>query len=230
MQNGTCRVYYAHWAAQFMDALMFWGPEHALAEISEWDDDVEDFLDPNEAPWLDNVWAEGGCCIDLDARHLILYGGEDIECDLLWLDTYLRLLPYTWQGRTIEWSWGELAQIARYVGVTGQKLNEIDCGHMRGVPSDYDHYVNRFLSVTHKHQSNSTAISIQRDDTILTAFTNETSPEVLLGLESDIERIVAKLSPKQLEYDDDEFLMGALHLDYDARDLAVAHLVQQLRY
>ena len=104
VQNGTCRVYYAHWAAQFMDALMFWGPEHALAEISRWNDDVEEFLDPNDAPWLDNVWAEGGCCIDLDTRHLILYGGEDIECDLLWLETYLRLLPYTWQGWTIEWS------------------------------------------------------------------------------------------------------------------------------
>ena len=83
MQNGTCRIHYAHWAAQLMDALMFWGPEHALAEISEWEDDVEELLDPNDAPWLDNVWAEGGCCIDLDARHLILYGGEDIECDLL---------------------------------------------------------------------------------------------------------------------------------------------------
>lgn len=23
MQNGTCRIYYARWTAQFMDALMF---------------------------------------------------------------------------------------------------------------------------------------------------------------------------------------------------------------
>ena len=219
MQNGTCRVYYAHWAAQFMDALMFWGPEHALVEIAKWNDDVEEFLDPNNAAWLDNVWAEGGCCIDLDTRHLILYGGGDIECDLLWLETYLRLLPYTWQGWTIEWSWGELAQIARYVGVTGQKLDEIDCCYRCEVPNDHDCYINRFLSTMHEQQSACTTLSIQRDGAILTAFTDETSPEVLLGLEGDIERIIAKLSPKRLEYNDKEFLMGALHLDYDTHEI-----------
>lgn len=219
MQNGTCRVYYAHWAAQFMDALVFWGPERALAEIAKWDDDVEELLDPNDAAWLDNVWAEGGCCIDLDTRHLILYGGEDIECDLLWLETYLRLLPYTWRGWTIEWSWGELAQIARYVGVTGQKLDEIDCGYRCEVPSDHDRYIDRFLSTTHTQRPTCSTISIQRDGTILTTFSDETDPGVLLGLEGDIERIIAKLSPKHLVYDDDEFLMGALHLDYDTREI-----------
>lgn len=219
VQNGTYRVYYAHWAAQFMDSLMFWGPEHTLAEISEWEDDVETFLDPNDAPWLDNVWAEGGCCIDLDTRHLILYGGEDIECDMLWLETYLRLLPNTWRGWTAEWSWGELAQIARYVGVTGQKLDEIDCGLRHGVPSDHDYYIDRFLRVTHEQQPAGTTISIQRDGAVFTAFANETEPELLLDLESNIERIIARLTPKHLEYDDDEFLMGALHLDYDTREI-----------
>lgn len=155
----------------------------------------------------------------MDTRHLILYGGEDIECDLLWLETYLRLLPYTWQGWTIEWSWGELAQIARYVGVTGQKLDEIDCSRMRKAPNDRDRFIDWFLSTMHEQQSACTTISIQREGTILTAFSDETNLEILLGLEGSIERIITRLSPEHLVYDYDEFLMGALHLDYDAREI-----------
>lgn len=88
IESGKRRIYFHRWAAQTLDALMSWGPGAALAEIREWD---EVHPDSDEERWLDNVWAEGGCCIDFDRHHLLLYGGEDIECDVLWLETYMRL-------------------------------------------------------------------------------------------------------------------------------------------
>ena len=90
---------------------------------------------------------------------------------------------------------------------------------MHKTPNDHDRYIDWFLSTTHTQRPTCSTISIQRDGTILTTFSDETDPGVLLGLEGDIERIIAKLSPKHLVYDDDEFLMGALHLDYDTREI-----------
>ena len=98
IENGKRHVYYSHGAAKDLDALMFWGPDSALAEIRGWRDGREDELEWDGEWWLDNVWAEGGCCMDLDNKVLILYGGDDPECDVLWLETYLKLLPYTWPG------------------------------------------------------------------------------------------------------------------------------------
>ena len=98
IENGKRHVYYSHGAAQDLDALMFWGPDSALAEIRGWRDGREDEPEWDGEWWLDNVWAEGGCCMDLDNKVLILYGGDDPECDVLWLETYLKLLPYTWPG------------------------------------------------------------------------------------------------------------------------------------
>ena len=90
---------------------------------------------------------------------------------------------------------------------------------MHKTPNDHDRYIDWFLSTTHKQQPTCSTTSIQRDGTILATFSDETNPEILLGPEGDIERIIAKLSPKHLEYNDKEFLMGALHLDYDTHEI-----------
>ena len=221
IENGRRHVYYSHWAAQFMDALMFWGPDHALAEVSSWLDGREDDPESDVEWWLDNVWAEGGCCIDLDKRHLVIYGGEDIECDVLWLETYLRLLPYTWRSWTTEWSWGELAQIASYAGLTGDRLKEIDCSYRAQLPKDRERYVSHYLELSDRQHPASSTISVKRGGAVRAAYTCESEPEVMLDLEGGIERVIDKLEASCLEYDDDEFLMGALHLDYDAREIWV---------
>lgn len=223
IQEGRRHVYYAHWAAQYMDALMFWGPEHALAEIREWRDGREDDPESDVEWWLDDAWAEGGCCIDLDKRHLILYGGEDIECDVLWLETYMKLLPYTWRGWTTEWSWGELSQIARYAGVTGAQLEEISCSRKGAIPDDRDWYIDTFLECSTKQRPTST-VAIRRNGTVRSIYTSESEPEVLLDLEGDIERVIEKMSPRSLDYDDDEFLMGSLFLDYDSHEIWLWHM------
>lgn len=164
------------------------------------------------------MWAEGGCCIDLDKRHLILYGGEDIECDVLWLETYMELLPYTWRGWTVEWSWGELSQIARYAGVVGTQLEEIGCSCKVAIPDDRDWYINTFLECSTTQRPAST-VAIRRNGAVRSIYTSESEPEALLDLGGDIERVIERMSPGPLAYDDDEFLMGSLFLDYDAHEI-----------
>lgn len=55
IESGKCHVYYSHGAAQFMDALMFWGPKHALLEVRDWRGGYEDDGDPQNGWWLDNA-------------------------------------------------------------------------------------------------------------------------------------------------------------------------------
>ena len=223
IEGGKRHVFYSHGAAQLMDALMFWGPEHALLEVQGWRGDEEDVDEdgPEDEWWLDNVWAEGGCCIDLDNRHLILYGGEDIVCDVLWNETYLRLLAYTWRGWTIEWSWGELGQIARYAGVTGDKLEEIDCKLTCGL-DDPDWLIERlFLDPSVKGCYAPSTLSVSLDGTLRAAFTIQEEPEKILYLGERIWDILDRLQPVPLLRDDDEFLVASLHLDFDKREIWV---------
>lgn len=220
IQDGKRHVYYAHWAAQFMDALAFWGPEHLLAEVQEWRDGREDDPTWDGECWLDNIWAEGGCCVDLDAKYLLIYGGEDIECDVIWLETYFKLLSYSWPGWSIEWSWGELGQIARYAGVTGDKLDEIDCK-----VADYpegkwlDEYVEYVFDVPERQLPGASTLSVCRDGSMRASFLDETEPENLLFIEGRVEEAVARLGNVPLTYDNGEFLMGGIHLDYDTRSI-----------
>ena len=52
LHDGGMERYYTHRDAQLLDVVLFWGPALALAWIRE--------QAPNEGPWLDIVWAEGG--------------------------------------------------------------------------------------------------------------------------------------------------------------------------
>lgn len=220
IQDGKRHVYYAHWAAQFMDALAFWGPEHLLLEVQEWRDGREDDPAWDGEWWLDNTWAEGGCCIDFDNKLLLLYGGEDIACDVLWLETYLKLLPYTWPGWNIEWSWGELGQIARYAGIAGEKLEEIDC-KITDYPSGkwLDEYVRNAFDVSEWQFPGVSTLSICREGGLRASFLDETEPENLLFIEGRVGEAVARLGEVPLVYDGGEFLMGGIHMDYDARSI-----------
>lgn len=220
MRNGSRRVYYSHGAAEHMDALAFFGPEHVVAEItSSWDDGRWDDDDDFEW-WLDDAWADGGCCVDLDRRHLILYGGDGVMCDALWLETYLRLLPYTWPGWTFEWSWGELTQIARYARVGRDGLDRMRSGYREQIHVDHARYARTLLNVG-KGRFASSTISAARDGRVGAAFTNEGWPEVMLELEGDIGRVVEDLPTEGLVYDCDEFLLGGLHLDFDRREVRI---------
>lgn len=218
MRNGRRHVYYSRHAGQYMDALVFWGPEHIVAEVtSEWD----------EEGWSNDLSAEGGCCIDLDRHHLIFYGGEVVDSDMLTLETYLSLLPYTWPGWTaytwpgwtVEWSWGALTQIALYSGVGPDVLRKIDCGKGLGLPPRRDSYIDRLLDDARPRPLNHSTISATRDGVTRSALIPEEWPERLIYLEGDIERVIGRLPADDLVCGDDEFPLGGLHLDYDRHEI-----------
>ncbi len=66
--------------------------------------------------WLDEVWAEGGALLDLDEKHLLLFGGEDLLYDVPLRRVYLELLAQVWKGWTVRWAYEGIADLADYVG------------------------------------------------------------------------------------------------------------------
>lgn len=220
IRNGKRHVYYSHGAAQVLDAYAFFGPDFLLTEVQSWRDGREDNPDWDGEWWLDNAFAEGGCCIDLDSKHLLLYGGDAPECDVLWLETYLKLIGYTWEGWTVEWSWGELGQIARYCGVTGKKLEDIDWKFAeRPEGSFLKKYVDVQLGISEPLPYISSTLSVMRRGRTRAAFTSESMPEKWLFIASRIDKAITKLVDVPLHHEDEEFLMSSIHLDYDACEI-----------
>lgn len=90
VENGTPVVYYDHWAANTLDTTLFWGPERTLTFIRQ--------REPVSGPLLDPVWGEGGAVLDLDRKRLTWFGGEDINCDIIWRRVQSSLMARNWPG------------------------------------------------------------------------------------------------------------------------------------
>ncbi|WP_139652402.1 hypothetical protein [Raoultibacter phocaeensis] len=218
IRNGTRRVFYSHSAGQHMDEIMMWGPEIAELELSGWQDVTGADSNCQDVRWLDNAWAEGGACIDFDTRHLVLCGGEDIECDVLWIETYLRLLRFTWRNWTMEWSWGKLGQIARYAGVDGKALAEIECDTNWSV--GIDHLSDEWIAENVFTGEPTSTLSIKDSGSCAIAFVDSVVPESLLSLGDRLLSFSPLLTPDPLDFKDFRcFLMGGLHIDEDSKDI-----------
>ncbi len=115
IEGGRTTVYYDHWAANRLDLELFWGPEIARTFIEE--------RDPNPDSWLNNAWAEGGCVLDFDSRHLLWYGGEDIlfvaEMNLI----HHEMMINQWLGWRVEWAKDGIFDIARKTGVSIESVS-----------------------------------------------------------------------------------------------------------
>ena len=115
VEDGAFKLYYDHWAANRLDDELFWGPETARAFIEQRDED------PNA--WLDEVWSEGGCVLDFDARRLTWYGGEDILYDPSLNLAHAELMATQWDGWTVEWAYDGIFDLARRVGVAREVVS-----------------------------------------------------------------------------------------------------------
>ncbi len=104
-QNGARRVFYDHWCANRLDIELFWGPVAAITFIEQREE-------VGEGRWLDDVWCEGAVLIDLDAKKLIFFGGEDILYEPFRRRAFLSLLSDVWRGWTVEWAYEGLLSIA----------------------------------------------------------------------------------------------------------------------
>ena len=103
------QLFYSHWCANTLPRDLFWGPEHSVAFIR-----VQRAVD--DSGWLDDVWAEGGALLDLDRKHFLLYGGEDLLYDVPLRRIYLGLLAQVWKGWTVRWAYEGIADLADGVG------------------------------------------------------------------------------------------------------------------
>lgn len=118
MENSEYTLYYDHWAANSLDAYLFWGPEKAVTFFKNHEKSGEEY-------WLDTVWCEGGAVIDLDLKVLLFFGGEDIFYDIHLRNTYLKLLSEMWPGYLIKWAHHGVLDLAEYVGYSKiEELNE----------------------------------------------------------------------------------------------------------
>lgn len=112
--NYICRtvwgleLYYSHWGANVIHADLFWGPESAL-----------EFCRSQRATgeWLDDVWCEGGACLDLEAKHLVFFGGENIKYDPFLRAGLLAFLEHTWKDWTVAWAHRGILDLAVAAGV-----------------------------------------------------------------------------------------------------------------
>ncbi len=113
--DGGYELYYSHWAANRVPLDLFWGPAQALAFIRG----------QRSVPskrWLESVWAEGGALIDPERQTLLLFGGDDMDCEPGLRRVYLQLAAPMWPGWSVRWADGELAELADYVGVAEETV------------------------------------------------------------------------------------------------------------
>ena len=113
-------LFYSHRRANTLDADLFWGPDRALEFIRRHGAVTEG------ADWLDEIWAEGGVVLDLDARHVLFFGGEDVLFDVPLRRVHLSLMRALWPGWTVQWAHGHIAELASYVGRDGEDLLDMD--------------------------------------------------------------------------------------------------------
>ncbi len=104
-------LFYSHWCANTLPRDLFWGPDHALAFVSQ-----QRSVEPSDG-WLDTIWAEGGAVIDPENKSFLLYGGEDLLYDVPLRRLFLSLLNVAWDGWVVRWAFEGIAEIAEYLGV-----------------------------------------------------------------------------------------------------------------
>lgn len=115
IDDGEYTLHYDHWCANRLDEILFWGVGYALDFFSSQEETGED-------GWLDDIWAEGGAVLDMDKKHLLWWGGEDILYELPLRRAYLKLQQKIWNGWTIEWAHRGIVDLAEYVGYSKENV------------------------------------------------------------------------------------------------------------
>lgn len=115
IEDGKYTLRYDHWCANRLDKILFWGIGYAL-DYFEAQDKV------GEEGWLDEIWAEGGAILDLDKKHLLWWGGEDVLYNVNLRLVYLKMQAKVWKDWTVEWANRGIVDLAEYVGYPKEKV------------------------------------------------------------------------------------------------------------
>lgn len=110
IEHAERMLYYDHWCANRLDDELFWGPRFALDFVRQ--------LDPvDDSMWLDDVWCEGAAVIDVDAKSLLWFGGEDTLYEIPRRRLFLELMERNWPGWVIRWADEGIMSVADCLGL-----------------------------------------------------------------------------------------------------------------
>jgi hypothetical protein len=114
-ENGEVSYYYSHWGAKRIQQDFFFGPDAALELVRS---------TRTQESLLTDLWGEGGACIDLDTKHLVVCGSKDTKAGIrnLWLE----LLPFAWPGWTVSWAEYGMVSLADYLQIPKEQVIEMD--------------------------------------------------------------------------------------------------------
>ncbi|HYL45046.1 MAG TPA: hypothetical protein VEU97_16815 [Ktedonobacteraceae bacterium] len=107
IENGQSHIFYSRWGALTIPSVLLSGPEGTLEYIRQ--------LSPDEA-LLDNIWAEGGVLMDVDAHRALFWGGDAIALQPYLRRPLLAALSLLWPGWSIDWALFGVADLARNIG------------------------------------------------------------------------------------------------------------------
>ncbi len=116
IEGGAISIYYSHWGAMYVPAMVIDGPKATRAYI--WGEV------PTTGSLMEDNWAEGGILLDVDQRELLFFGGENIAFSPPLQRTFLRMMRHVWRGWSVAWAGREIFDIASYPGVA--EFLEID--------------------------------------------------------------------------------------------------------
>lgn len=199
VREGHYELYYNHWCAITMPEDLFWGEREGLRFI-----EMQKRVGPQE--WLDDVWAEGGALMDLDRRRLLLFGGEDIQYDILLQRLYLKLMAFTWPGWDVQWAYEGIVELANAAGYPGETLRERQTGN-RSVP---------VIEPLDNPEWATVALSVRHADGTLRIYASDTFPESFLeGGPGPLLRADPALAYSEMDWNalTDSFPTAGLHLD-----------------
>ncbi|MEP3653482.1 MAG: hypothetical protein ABJO36_01175 [Litorimonas sp.] len=206
IENGQTTVYYDHWAANRLDIELLWGAEIARAFIES--------REPNPSCWLDSTWAEGGCIVDYDTKHLLWFGGEASLYEASWNMMHQYFMNLQWQSWTVEWAKDGVFDIAKKVGIP---ISEVTCNiepdsEMLFQPYTYEDtffYANSVFSFIEHGELHWAILQGESDCLENVELTLEKIVDLVLGFsESDFER------GKVLDPDWGYYRWG-VHLNFD---------------
>ncbi|HEU4785650.1 MAG TPA: hypothetical protein VFS83_20080 [Ktedonobacterales bacterium] len=155
IEDGALSIYYFHWGAMSVPAVVIDGPDATIAYIRE---------QGSDAGLMDDNWAEGGILLDVDRRALLFFGGENIIFSPPWQRIFLRMMRRVWQGWSIAWAGREILDIASYPGVAEFLGIDPSSLIMRDAPITDQPYTGAKILAPHENPWVYTVITVTWED------------------------------------------------------------------
>jgi len=225
IEDGAISIYYSHWGAMSVPAVVIDGPDATIAYIRE--------LGPDAVLMEDN-WAEGGILLDVDRRALLFFGGENIMFSPPWQRIFLRMMRFVWQGWSVAWAGREIFDIASYPGVADFLEINPSSLIMSVEPETYQPYSEAKIRNPHENPWVYTVITVTWEDGRVSDYTFDSAldgyllfgPNLLDDLrEREPDELPCEESSGEIIYFDapDQGLREGVYIDTGERAMWIMH-------